>query len=58
MGGIFAIVGFSWDTDLCAFLCSHLQVTQKEVVGALQQLAADGHVSYNERSQTVIARGT
>lgn len=33
------------------------QVTQKEVVGALQQLAADGHVSYNERSQTVIARG-
>lgn len=34
-----------------------LQVTQKEVIGALQQLAADGHVSYNERSQSVVARG-
>ena len=33
------------------------QVTQKEVIGALQQLAADGHVSYNERSQSVVARG-
>ncbi|CAM9351382.1 unnamed protein product [Ascophyllum nodosum] len=36
---------------------SDVQVTQKEVIGALQQLAAEGHVSYNERSQTVIARG-
>lgn len=34
-----------------------LQVTHKEVVEALQQLAADGHVNYNERSQTVVARG-
>lgn len=43
--------------DVFGFLPT-FQVTQKEVVGALQQLAADGHVSYNERSQTVIARGT
>lgn len=38
-------------------LHAFFQVTQKEVIGALQQLAADGHVSYNERSQSVIARG-
>lgn len=34
------------------------QVTPKEVVGALKQLKADGHILYNESTQTVVVRGT
>lgn len=49
---------YSYCEPLPGCACLVLQVNQKDVVGALQQLAADGHVSYNERSQTVIARGT
>ncbi|CAM9936636.1 unnamed protein product [Discosporangium mesarthrocarpum] len=37
---------------------SDVQVSQKAVVEALQLLAADGYLIYNERAQTIVVRGS